>query len=135
MRQSSRQFSDRSPDWRRIAQSFEDGRFDAIAEAILAKVPRRGVPMILQQRRNGVTKPCSPDGISKVVWKIRALARLPSWFTLDGGMTELEEAELTLTGLGPMSQKGYAKRTMERTLAATRKCHAHLIASANGSKT
>jgi hypothetical protein len=45
-----------------MAQSSEEGRFDAIAEAILAKVPRRGVPMNLQQRRNGVTKPCSPDG-------------------------------------------------------------------------
>jgi hypothetical protein len=59
-------------------------------------------------------------------------------FTLDacrhGGMTELEEAELTdgqgraLSAHKSRAYEGYAKRTMERALAATRKRHAHRIA-------
>jgi hypothetical protein len=60
-------------------------------------------------------------------------------FTLDacrhGGMTELEEAELT-DGQGralsghktAQAYRGYAKETMQRALAATRKRHAHLLA-------
>jgi hypothetical protein len=51
-------------------------------------------------------------------------------------MTELEEAELT-DGQGralsahksQQSYEGYAKRTMERALAATRKRHAPLVAN------
>jgi hypothetical protein len=52
-----------------------------------------------------------------------------------GGMTELEEAELT-DGQGralsghktAQAYRGYAKETMVRALAATRKRHAHLLA-------
>ncbi|MGJ5180930.1 hypothetical protein ACQR16_23200 [Bradyrhizobium oligotrophicum] len=59
-------------------------------------------------------------------------------FTLDacrhGGVTELEEAELT-DGQGralsghktAQAYRGYAKETMQRALAATRKRHAHLL--------
>jgi site-specific recombinase XerC len=66
------------------------------------------------------------DGVSKL-------------FTLDscrhGGMTKLEEAELT-DGQGralsghktAQAYRGYAKETMMRALAATRKWHAHLLA-------
>jgi hypothetical protein len=49
-------------------------------------------------------------------------------------MTELEEAELTdgqgraLSAHKSRAYEGYAKRTMERALAATRKRHAHLTA-------
>ena len=54
-------------------------------------------------------------------------------------MTELEEAELT-DGQGralsahrtQQAYPGYAKRTMERALSATRKRHAHLLANAAG---
>lgn len=50
-------------------------------------------------------------------------------------MTELEEAELT-DGQGralsghktAQAYRGYAKETMQRALAATRKRHAHLLA-------
>jgi hypothetical protein len=59
-------------------------------------------------------------------------------FSLDacrhGGMTELEEAELTdgqgraLSAHKSRAYETYAKRTMERALAATRKRHAHRIA-------
>jgi hypothetical protein len=56
-----------------------------------------------------------------------------------GGMTELEEAELT-DGQGralsahksQQAYEGYAKRTMERALSATRKRHAHRLANAAG---
>jgi hypothetical protein len=70
---------------------------------------------------------------------------LPATFTLDacrhGGMTELEEAELT-DGQGralsahktASAYAGYAKRTMERALSATRKRHAHLLANAAGTE-
>jgi hypothetical protein len=60
-------------------------------------------------------------------------------FTLDacrhGGMTELEEAELTdgqgraLYGHSSKAYEVYAKRTALRALAATRKGHAHLKAA------
>ena len=63
---------------------------------------------------------------------------LPSTFTLDacrhGGMTELEEAELTdgqgraLSAHSSKAYEGYAKRTQKRALAATRKRHAYVLA-------
>ena len=74
---------------------------------------------------------------------MRAKIGLPSTFTLDacrhGGMTELEEAALT-DGQGralsahksQQAYEGYAKRTMERALSATRKRHAHRLANAPG---
>jgi hypothetical protein len=72
---------------------------------------------------------------------MRAELGLPATFTLDacrhGGMTELEEAELT-DGQGralsghktKQSYVGYAKQTLERALPATRKRHAHRLANA-----
>jgi hypothetical protein len=68
--------------------------------------------------------------------KIEGVSEL---FTLDacrhGGMTRLEEAELT-DGQGralsghkiAQAYRGYVKETMRRALAATRKRHAHLLA-------
>jgi hypothetical protein len=80
--------------------------------------------------------------MAKLVRRVRELAELPSTFTLDacrhGGMTELEEAELTdgqgraLSAHKSRAYEGYAKRTMERALAATRKRHAHRLANASG---
>jgi hypothetical protein len=72
---------------------------------------------------------------------LRAELGLPKTFTLDacrhGGMTELEEAELTdgqsraLSGHRTVqAYSGYAKKTIERALAATRKRHAHRLANA-----
>src|SRR5450755_1702608 len=72
------------------------------------------------------------DGVSKL-------------FTLDacrhGGMTELEEAELTdgqgraLSGHRTQrAYEGYAKRTLTRALPATRKRYAHALANANGTE-
>jgi hypothetical protein len=115
------------------------------AEEVIAQVPRRGIPMILHgtggKTEGDKPKPAklySASGMAKLVRRLRDDARLPSTFTLDacrhGGMTELEEAELTdgqgraLSAHKSRAYEGYAKRTMERALAATRKRHAHRIA-------
>jgi hypothetical protein len=92
--------------------------------------------------RNGVAfKPYSYSGFEKIVQQLRkTIDGLPSYFTLDacrhGGMTELEEAELT-EGQGralsghktAQAYRGDAKETLERALSATRKRHAHLLAN------
>jgi hypothetical protein len=79
-----------------------------------------------QEQGVGLASARTIDGVSKL-------------FTLDacrhGGMTELEEAELT-DGKGralsghktAQAYRGSAKETMMRALAATRKRHAHLLA-------
>jgi hypothetical protein len=122
---------------RGVVKFYED------AEAVLSHLPRRGVPMILRDVSEGITKPYSFGGMQKIVQTMRAKLDLPSSFTLDacrhGGMTELEEAELT-DGQGralsahksQQAYEGYAKRTMERALSATRKRHAHRLANAAG---
>ena len=118
-------------------------KFYAKAEAVLARLPRLGIPMILREVKKNVTKPYSFSGMQKIVHTMRDKLGLPSSFTLDacrhGGMTELEEAELT-DGQGralsahksQQAYEGYAKRTMERALSATRKRHAHRVANAQG---
>ncbi|OKO70336.1 hypothetical protein AC628_31050 [Bradyrhizobium sp. NAS96.2] len=126
-------------------------KFYEEAEGVLGKLTRRGVPMILReivprQRRasdddqKSVSKPYSFSGMQKIVQRMRKDIGLPKEFTLDacrhGGMTELEEAELT-EGQGRAlsahrtreSYAGYAKRTEARMLSATRKRHAHLLAN------
>ena len=81
--------------------------------------------------------------MDKRVRKLRLALVLPSTFTLDacrhGGMTELETAELTdgqgraLSGHRTQrAYQGYAKRTLERALPATRKRYAHRLANAEG---
>src|SRR5262245_38678382 len=96
-------------------------RFYPEAEAILEKLPRRGVPMILREikTRNGtVFKPYSYSGFEKLIQNLRKkIVGMPSYFTLDacrhGGMTELEEAALT-------EGQGLAIRP-HKPIAATRK--------------
>ena len=87
-----------------------------------------------------MTKPYSFSGMQKIVQRMRKEIGLPVEFTLDacrhGGMTELEEAELT-EGQGRSlsahrtreSYAGYAKRTAPRILASTRKRRAHVLAN------
>jgi hypothetical protein len=131
--------------WHPLEDHTDNGviKFYEEAEAVLARLPRRGVPMILRQGREGVTKPFSFSGMQKIVHTMRDRLGLPSTFTLDacrhGGMTELEEAELT-DGQGralsahrsQQAYEGYAKRTMERALSATRKRYAHRLANTTG---
>jgi hypothetical protein len=124
----------------------DDTPFYADAEAILAGLPRRGLPMILREVRtaSGVAfKPYSYSGFEKSIQQLCKAISLPSHFTLDacrhGGMTEIEEAAL-IEGQGralsghktSQAYRGYAKETFERALAATRKRHAHRLANALG---
>jgi len=91
------------------------------------------------ETEKGQAKKWSYPGMEKAVQTMRKqIEGVSSLFTLDacrhGGMTELEEAELT-DGQGralsghktTQAYKGYAKETMQRALAATRKRHAHLL--------
>ena len=122
-------------------------QFYADAEDILSHLTRRGTPMVLREIKTGkgdaekvAAKPYSFSGMQKIVQRMRKEIGLPVEFTLDacrhGGMTELEEAELT-DGQGwalsahktKESYAGYAKRTAPRMLAATRKRHAHNLAN------
>lgn len=145
-----------------LEETLADGtvvKFYAEAEDILSHLTRRGTPMILREIRTVkgdgekvAAKPYSFSGMQKIVQRMRKDIGLPNEFTLDacrhGGMTELEEAELT-DGQGRAlsahktkeSYAGYAKRTAPRMLAATRKRHAHALANQaatsiqNGQKT
>jgi hypothetical protein len=131
--------------WHLLEEATDGGivKFYEDAEAVLTQLPRRGLPMILREVRDGITKPFSFSGMQKIVHSMRDKIGLPSRFTLDacrhGGMTELEEAELT-DGQGrvlsahksPQAYEGYAKRTMGRALSTTRKRHAHRLANAAG---
>lgn len=115
-------------------------RFYSDAEDVLAKLPRLGVPMILRDLGKGSAKPWRYSSMQHVVARLRKKMDLPTHFTLDacrhGGMTELEEAELTdgqgralSTHKTQQSYEGYAKRTAKRMLSATRKRYAHRLAN------
>jgi hypothetical protein len=135
--------------WHPLEETLEDGtviKFYSEAEAILAHLPRRGVPMILKARSDDTSEPYTAMQMSKIVRKLRDRLGLPAAFTLDacrhGGMTELEEAELTdgqgraLSGHRTQrAYEGYAKRTLERALPATRKRYAHALATAQALST
>jgi hypothetical protein len=111
--------------------------FYAEAEEILSKVPRLGLGIVMRQRAGGSTK-WDIMSMGRLVRNLRGALGLPDTFTLDacrhGGMTELEEAELTdgqgraLSAHRSKAYEGYAKRTEKRALAATRKRHAHRLA-------
>lgn len=114
-----------------VSDDEEQVCFYADAEAVLARVPKRGVSIVVgpddQQYK--------PTRFAQIVRKIADAAELPKHFTLDacrhGGMTELEEAELTdgqgraLSAHRSRAYEGYAKRTEKRVLSATKKRHAH----------
>jgi hypothetical protein len=129
--------------WHPLEEMTETGvvKFYESAEAVLARLPRRGVPLILKaRRRDGAVDQYRPNHMAKLVRRLADQFSLPPTFTLDacrhGGMTELEEAELT-TGQGralsghrtDRAYSGYAKTTLERALSATRKRHAHRLAN------
>jgi len=115
-------------------------KFYEDAEEILAKLPRRGIPMVLREIEEGKSKLFAFSTMQHIVQRMRKELGLPSYFTFDacrhGGMTELEEAELT-EGQGralsahrtSQAYAGYAKRTERRMLSATRKRHAHRLAN------
>lgn len=96
--------------------------------------------MILREADNGIYKPFAYSTMQHIVQRMRKKLGLSDLFTFDacrhGGMTELEEAELT-DGQGralsahrtQKSYEGYAKRTEKRMLSATRKRYAHRLAN------
>jgi hypothetical protein len=131
--------------WHPLEETTENGtiKFYSDAEAVLARLPRRGIAMVLKARRDGSAQPYDRHEMAKIVRKLRDQLELPETFTLDacrhGGMTELEEAELTdgqgraLSGHRTQrAYEGYAKRTLERALPATRKRYAHALANTQG---
>ena len=81
-------------------------KFYEDAEAILAKLPRRGVPMILREvipprsqlNQYKTCKVFSYSGFEKIIQRMRAEIGLPSTFTLDacrhGGMTEIGRSRI-----------------------------------------
>jgi len=128
-----------------LEEKLSDGtlvKFYEDAEAVLSHLKKRGTPMILREVDEDKFKPFSFSGMQKIVQRMRKELGLPLSFTLDacrhGGMTELEEAELT-DGQGRAlsahrtkeSYEGYAKRNLPRALSATRKRYAHVLANAS----
>jgi hypothetical protein len=141
--------------WHPLEETNGEGttKFYEDAEAVLAKLTRRGVPMILREVKAPRTrldqkptyKVFSFSGFEKIVQRLRNEIGLPSTFTLDacrhGGMDELERAELT-DGQGRalschktrQAYAGYAKQSLERALPATRKRYAHRLANVERTK-
>jgi hypothetical protein len=121
-------------------------KFYEEAEDVPSHLRRLGIPMILHQRRSKVATTFAMSTMQHIVQKMRKKLALPSYFTFDacrhGGMTELEEAELT-EGQGralsahrtSQAYAGYAKRTEKRMLSATRKRFAHRLAEAGANET
>ena len=126
-----------------LEETSPDGstvRFYEEAEEVLSHLSRRGISLILRKLDDTTSKPFSFSGMQKIVQRMRKEIGLPSTFTLDacrhGGLTELEEAELTdgqgralSTHKTQQSYEGYAKRTAARMLSATKKRYAHKVAA------
>ena len=68
--------------WHPLKESVDQVRTAcyADAEAVLAKLPRSGIPMILRQVDVDTTKPYSFSGMQKIVHEMRDKIRLPSTF-------------------------------------------------------
>lgn len=127
--------------WHPLEETTKGGtvRFYAEAEAVFLGLPKRGVPMILKEKRDGSSEPFTAMTMGRRVRIVRkALPAEFAGFTLDscrhGGMTELEEAQLTdgqgraLSGHRTQrAYEGYAKRNLARALPATRKRYAHTL--------
>ena len=95
--------------------------------------------MVLKPGRDGV----APNHMAATTWRSSCGSSTERFGLLDayrhGGMTELDEAQLT-DGQGrelsghrtKRAYEGYAERTLERALPATRKRYAHDLANARG---
>jgi hypothetical protein len=130
--------------WHPLEEGGEDGspvRFYPEAEDVLARLPKRGIPMILKAVKDGPAVPFTIMAMDERIGRcaISSTCRQlsPSISVGMGGMTELEEAELTdgegraLSGHRTQrAYQGYAKRTLARALPATRKRRAHRLANA-----
>jgi hypothetical protein len=93
------------------------------------------VGIVMRDRPKGPQK-WDIMSMGRLVRGLRQQLGLPATFDAcrHGGMTELEEAELTdgkgraLSAHRSKAYDSYAKRTAKRALAATRKRHAHKVA-------
>jgi hypothetical protein len=125
-----------------VDHPLEEGevKFYEEAEEVLSRLKRLCTPMILYEVEKGKAKPFAFSTMQHKVQRIRVKLELPSHFTFDacrhGGMTELEEAELTDGQAARFQRTGRSKvtsatpkRTEKRLLAATRKRHAHRLAN------
>jgi hypothetical protein len=76
--------------WHPLEEATERGTimFYSDAEAVLTRLPRRGVAMILKARRDGTTEPYTAMQMSKIVRKLRDRLHLPATFTLDACRAE-----------------------------------------------
>lgn len=114
------------------------------AEEVLSHLKRVGVGLVMRPAPKGARQ-WNVHTMDRHVRFLREKLGLPSTFTMDacrhGGMTELEEAELTdgqgraLSAHRSKAYDGYAKRTEKRALAATRKRHAYKVATFNNQET
>ncbi|MCR6732848.1 MAG: hypothetical protein NVV83_01530 [Afipia sp.] len=108
-----------------LQETLPDGtviKFYEEAEEILSHLKKRGVPLVLRAVDDDTSKTFSFSGMQKIVQRVRGKLKMSPLFTLDacrhGGMTELEEAELTdgqgralSTHKTQESYTRYAKRT------------------------
>jgi hypothetical protein len=128
---------------KKIWQPLEDetGALYPELEAFLARVPRRGVPIVLLEPERGpknavtgkrTTRLYSLEHARHLIQAARAKAKLPKHVTLaacrHGGMTELGDAGLTepqIMSLSahetPSAARVYVKRTELQRVAAARK--------------
>jgi hypothetical protein len=109
-------------------------KFYEEAEEVPSHLPRVGIPMHMRRIDDETAKPYSIPEFQTLVQRVLRKIAMQASFTLDacrqGGMTELEVAELTdrqgraLSAHTSDTYNGYAKRMLKRALAATRKRHA-----------
>jgi hypothetical protein len=129
--------------WHPLEEVMDNGivKFYEDAEAVLLHLPRRGVPMILRDVSEGITKPYSFGGMQKIVQTMRArldclplhARRLPSWRHDRTGRGRADR----WTGTRPFRAQESAgirrvRQTHDGTLSATRKRHAHRLTNATG---
>ena len=119
-------------------------KFYTDAEAVLAHLPRRGVPLILRGKKDGgSSEPYTQKHMAELVRRLRNqfqpagnfhARRLPPrrHDRIGGGGID-DGARPALSGhRTDRAYSGYAKVTMERALAATRKRYAHRLANEQG---
>ena len=71
--------------WHPLEEMTETGivKFYLDAEAVLERLPRRGVPLILRGTSGSTSEPYTPKYMAKLVRKLRNAFGLTATFTLD----------------------------------------------------
>jgi hypothetical protein len=111
-----------------VDHPLEEGevKFYEEAEEVLSRLKRLCTPMILYEVEKGKAKPFAFSTMQHKVQRIRVKLELPSHFTFDacrhGGMTELEEAELTDGQAARFQRTGRSKVTSATPSAPRSAC-------------